>query len=150
MRPMIRELCTLTNAQGAVIATRPARQPFSVIPNSGFPKRIQAMIMEATVAAAAATLVVVATCAMDAASAAMVEPGLNPNQPNHRTNTPMAADVMLCPGMTFTLPLGPYFPRRGPSSMIPASAAQPPTECTTVDPAKSRKPFDASQPPPQM
>ena len=35
--------------------------------------------------------------------------------------------------------------------MTPASAAQPPTEWTTVEPAKSRKlPSCASQPPPQI
>src|SRR3970040_2179275 len=145
MTPMIRELGTLTKAQGAVIATRPARQPFNVIPRSGFPRRIQAGIMEERGAAAAAMLVVVATWAMEGPSAAMVEPGLNPNHPNQRTNTPMAAEVMLWPGMAFTLPPWPYFPIRGPRTMIPARAAHPPMEWTTVDPAKSRHPFPASQ-----
>jgi len=32
--------------------------------------------------------------------------------------------------------------------MAPARASQPPTECTTVDPAKSMKPRFSSQPPP--
>ena len=32
--------------------------------------------------------------------------------------------------------------------MTPAKAAQPPTECTMVDPAKSEKPSSDSQPPP--
>ena len=32
--------------------------------------------------------------------------------------------------------------------MAPARAAQPPTECTTVEPAKSEKPISDSQPPP--
>src|SRR3970040_1371349 len=91
MTPMIRELGTLTKAQGAVIATRPAREPFNDIPKSGFPRRIQAVIMEERVAAAAAMLVVVATCAMEGPSAAMVEPGLNPNHPHQRTKTPRAA-----------------------------------------------------------
>ena len=51
-------------------------------------------------------------------------------------------------GVTF--PPGPNLPRRGPSTRIPASAAQPPTLCTTVEPAKSQKPAVASQPPPQI
>jgi len=148
--PMTRELGTLTKAHGAVMATSPARQPFSVMPKSGFPRNSQAAIMELTVAAAAATFVVVATWAMDGPSAAIVEPGLNPNQPNHRTSTPMAAEVMLCPGRAFTFPPRPNFPMRGPRTMTPARAAQPPTEWTTVEPAKSRNPLPASQPPPQI
>ena len=35
-------------------------------------------------------------------------------------------------------------------TMAPVSAAQPPTECTTVEPAKSEKPISESQPPPQI
>ena len=34
--------------------------------------------------------------------------------------------------------------------MAPVRAAQPPTECTMVEPAKSRKPSSLSQPPPQL
>jgi hypothetical protein len=34
--------------------------------------------------------------------------------------------------------------------MTPASAAQPPTECTTVEPAKSHMPAFCSHPPPQI
>ena len=40
------------------------------------------------------------------------------------------------------------FPILGPKTMAPASAAQPPMECTTVDPAKSIKPKFSSHPPP--
>ena len=47
-------------------------------------------------------------------------------------------------------PSGLYLPMRGPSSRMPANAAQPPTECTTVEPAKSNMPSAASQPPPQI
>ena len=38
----------------------------------------------------------------------------------------------------------------GPTTNAPASAAQPPTPCTMVEPAKSWKPRTASQPPPQV
>ena len=37
---------------------------------------------------------------------------------------------------------------RAPSRMAPASAAQPPTEWTRVEPAKSENPSSLSQPPP--
>jgi len=56
---------------------------------------------------------------------------------------------MLCPGRALGRPLT-YFPIRGPKSRIPASPAQPPTLCTTVEPAKSQKPKLPSQPPPQI
>ena len=59
--PMITELQTETNAQAAVIATKPARQPFSVIPKSGFPNRIHAVAVAVIVANAAAVFVVTAT-----------------------------------------------------------------------------------------
>jgi hypothetical protein len=41
---------------------------------------------------------------------------------------------------------GPKRPILGPMTMIAASAAQPPTEWTTVDPAKSTNPSSLSQP----
>ena len=58
--PMMTELQTVTNAQGAVIATNPARHPFNVIPRSGFPSRIHAVIVAVRVAKAAAVFVVTA------------------------------------------------------------------------------------------
>src|SRR5688572_28228951 len=98
----------------------------------------------------AAELVVMKMCAMAFGSAAIVEPGLNPNQPSHNTRHPMNADVKLCGGIGFTLPSAPYLPSLGPSTSTPAKAAQPPMLCTTVEPAKSQNPADASQPPPQI
>src|SRR6056297_4251738 len=80
--------------------------------------------------------------------AASCDPPLKPNQPSHRMNVPSVARARFDPGMGFTLPSLPYLPRRGPSTMAPARAAQPPTECTTVEPAKSEKPASANQPPP--
>ena len=43
-----------------------------------------------------------------------------------------------------------YLPQRGPTTSAPASAAQPPVECTIVEPAKSVKPICPSQPPPHV
>ena len=73
------------------------------------------------------------------AATLIVLPGLNPNQPNQSTRQPMKASDMLCPGMACTLPVEEYFPMRGPRITAPVRAAQPPTECTTVQPAKSQK-----------
>ena len=56
---------------------------------------------------------------------------------------------MLWPGTLTGLPPAGYRPRRGPTMMIPASAAHPPTLCTTVDPEKSFIPARARKPPPQ-
>src|SRR6056297_926869 len=79
---------------------------------------------------------------------ASCEPPLKPNQPSHRMNMPSVAIGRLEPGIGFTLPSLPYLPRRGPSTIAPASAAAAPQACTTVEPAKSEKPASDSQPPP--
>ena len=52
--------------------------------------------------------------------------------------------------VTFTLPSARNLPFRAPTMIAPASAAQPPVECTIVDPAKSWKPISLSQPPPHV
>ena len=46
--------------------------------------------------------------------------------------------------------VGANFPNRAPTTSAPASAAQPPVECTMVEPAKSLNPIALSQPPPQV
>ena len=99
---------------------------------------------------AAATLVVTKMWEMATASRAMVDPGLKPNHPSQSTKTPSTVSAMLCPGVARGFPSAPYLPMRGPITMAPASAAQPPTACTTVEPAKSKKPLSASHPPPQI
>ena len=111
--------------------------------------RIHEAIVEVSTATMAEVLVVMRICTISEGFwKLIVEPGLKPNQPSHRTKSPMTASDMLCPGMARGLPSLPYFPMRGPKIIAPASAAQPPTECTTVSPAKSIKPRSASQPPP--
>jgi len=148
--PMMAEEVAVTKAQGAVMATRPAKQTLRIMDRSGFLRRAQAVIQAVIVAAAAAMLVVTSTWAMaEPSPTAMVEPGLKPNQPSQRMSTPSAAEVMLWPGMGHTRP-SLYLPRRGPRTITPARAAQPPTEWTTVEPAKSRKFARESQPPPQI
>ena len=65
------------------------------------------------------------------------EPPLKPNQPSHSRKTPMVASGILLGRIGRTRPSGVYLPMRGPSRMAPASAPQPPTEWTIVEPAKS-------------
>ena len=80
-------------------------------------------------------------------------PGLKPYQPNQRMNIPSAASGMLCPGMARAEPSAENLPIREPTMIAPISPAQAPTLCTTVEPAKSRKPLSPSsesQPPPQI
>ncbi len=81
---------------------------------------------------------------------ASCEPPLKPNQPSHRMKVPSVASGRFAPGIGLTLPSLPYLPLRAPRTSAPASAAQPPTEWTMVEPAKSEKPISASQPPPQL
>ncbi len=145
IRPMTMELVGLTLAQPAVMPTRPARAPFRLMPISGFLKITQEVSMPATQPAQAARLVLTKIMAISVLPA-VVEPGLKPNQPSQRMNTPTAAMGRLWPGMALTSPFLPYLPNRGPMTMAPASDAQPPMECTTVEPAKSMKPMPSSQP----
>ena len=143
--PIITALNGETVAQGLVMATSPAKAPFRLIPASGFPNIIQEVNIASTAAVAADRFVLTNINAMSF-EAAVVEPGLKPNHPSQRINTPSAAKGMLCPRMGFIFPSFPYFPKRGPRTMVPAKAAQPPTEWTTVEPAKSMKPRFSSQP----
>src|SRR3972149_10287210 len=148
--PMISELTTLTYAHDAVMATRPASVPLSIIERSGLRSMIHAVSVAVSVAAAAAVLVVSAILAIAPASAAIVEPGLNPNHPSQRMSAPSVAVDILCPGIGLTLPSFVNLPSLGPRTMTPASAAQPPIEWTTVEPAKPNMPALASQPPPHI
>ena len=98
----------------------------------------QEVIIAAKAPAAADRLVVTAMYVKLAPSGliSVVLPALKPNQPSQRMNTPKAAIGMLCPGIGIVFPFR-YFPIRGPRTIAPAKAHQPPIECTTVDPAKS-------------
>src|SRR6266545_3839032 len=126
------------------------KEPLRIIERSGLPKNFQAIMDAATAPPAAAVFVVTAIRPIAFQSAAMVLPGLNPNQPNQRTKVPIVAAVMLCPGIGMTCPSLPYLPMRGPSIAAPTNAAQPPMEWTCVEQAKSNSPSFASQPPPQI
>ena len=107
--------------------------------------------MAVTTPAQAAMLVLMKMVEMAMASgivpSASCEPPLKPNQPSQRMNVPSVASGSDEPGNGCTLPPT-YLPMRGPSTRAPASAAQPPVECTSVEPAKSEKPRASSQPAP--
>src|SRR5919106_5216849 len=114
MAPMMSELLTLTKAHGAVMATRPARAPLMIIVKSGLPISHHAAKVAVNAAADAAVFVVTAMRAISAKEAAMVLPGLNPNQPNQRISPPAVAVARVLPGMGLIRPSRVYFPRRGP------------------------------------
>src|SRR5690554_4445353 len=119
----------VTISHPAVMATKPANAPFRDKPNEGRLYRIQDITMAVTVPAAADRFVVTkidATAEMFSKPlAASCEPGLKPNHPNHRINTPNAPIVKLWPGIAFRLPL--YFPRRGPIMAVPTKPNHAPT-----------------------
>ena len=104
--------------------------------------------------AAAARLVFTSTWLMATASPALpsasCEPPLKPNHPSQRMKTPSVTARILEGGVGLTEPSRRNFPSRGPTTRMPASAAQPPVLWTMVEPAKSLNPISASQPPPQV
>ena len=122
MAPMITAPQLLTLAHPAVIPTRPASTPLPVIATSGLPLTSQIVSMLATAPAAAASTVVTAID-VTTTSAASCDPGLNPNQPTSRMNTPMMANGTEWPGIARGFPSGPYLPMRGPRISAPISAA---------------------------
>src|SRR3546814_17456492 len=88
--------------------------------------------------------------ASSAEPSASCEAPLKPTQPSQRMKVPSVASGRLAPGIGCTAPSGPYLPLRGPRISAPVKAAQPPTEWTMVEPAKSEKPASVSQPPPPV
>ena len=88
-----------TRSQPAVMPTNPARIPFKVSENEGLPYLIQLVTMVERPAATAARFVVRNVCEiatrLTSPLAPNWEPGLKPNQPNQRINTPRAAAVRL-------------------------------------------------------
>ena len=117
-------------SQGAVIATRPAREAFRHMEISGLPYLIHVKIIHTTVATAGATVVVRNTLPSVGISVAAAP--LNPYQPNHRINTPRAPITRLQPGKALTFVILPSLsfvnlPIRGPSMAAPIRAQIPPT-----------------------
>src|SRR5450759_143089 len=82
--PMMNAEVGPTNAQGAVIATRPASMPLQAIVISGLPNFQYQKSIALAEAAIAARFVLIATTEMRRSVAPRVEPGLNPIQPKSR------------------------------------------------------------------
>src|SRR5687768_12491022 len=82
-KPIIKLDTGETHAQEAVMATKPASAPLSVIETSGFLNNAQAVSIAAIAPAAAAIFVTTAMWASASRepTADMVLPGLKPNQP---------------------------------------------------------------------
>ena len=80
---------------GQVIATKPASAPFRAIVASHLPNMIRAVNKAAMQAIAAAAFVFTVILASQVASAAIVLPGLKPNHPSHRMNTPSVTNTRL-------------------------------------------------------
>ena len=87
--------------------------------------------------AAAAKQVVTSVRDVNSGSADRTEPPLNPNQHSQRINTPAAASGKLCPGIAKGFQFLSKRPIRAPNKKIATKAAHPPTELTSVEPAKS-------------
>src|ERR671912_2505571 len=137
MMPMTADHAGLVKAHGAVMATRPASMPLTIMPGSGLPVLAIITNMAVTAPKAPAIAVFVATTANWTSVAASVEAALKPNQPNSRMKQPSMAIGTWWPGMVLADPSELYLPMRGPRTMAPARAAAPPTAWTTPEPAKS-------------
>src|SRR5829696_90957 len=137
MTPMTADQAGLVKAHGAVMATRPASMPLTIMPGSGLPVRTIIANIAATAPKAPAIAVFAATTANWTSVAASVDAALNPNQPNSRMKQPSMAIGTWWPGRVLADPSLLYLPMRGPSTMAPARPATPPTVWTTPDPAKS-------------
>src|SRR3984885_1813795 len=155
--PITTDEVGVTNAHGAVIATRPASIPLQAIVMSGLPNMKYHSSIAAADPATAARFVFTATTEMRKSVAPNVEPGLNPIHPNNKINVPLTTKTIFEAGNARGFPSAPYFPSRGPKIIANAIAQNPPIECTTDDPATSTYPRPQrmlapsceSQPPPQ-
>ena len=78
-----------TNAQGAVMATRPASMPLHAMVISGLPNFQYQKSIAVAEPEIAARLVLIAITEMRRSVAPRVDPGLKPIQPKSRTNVPM-------------------------------------------------------------
>ena len=139
--PITKAPIVSTEAQPAVIATKPASDAFKHIPTSGFPSLIQVNIIHTTVAVAGAIVVFIK---IDARLSVFVAAApLNPYHPNQRMKHPRAPSVIECPPIAFEIIVPSaffvYLPILAPRIIAPTKAAIPPTEWITAEPAKSTK-----------
>src|SRR4029077_1401889 len=93
--PMTTDEVGDTNAQGAVIATKPASIPLHAIVMSGLPNMKYQISIATADPATAARFVFTATTEIRRSVAPSVEPGLKPIQPNSRMKVPVTTYTML-------------------------------------------------------
>ena len=93
--PITKAPIASTFAHPAVIATRPARDPFKDMETSGFPFLIHVYSIAVQVATAGAIVVVAKIC--DNCMVSVAAAPLKPYHPNQRINTPSAPIRILCP-----------------------------------------------------
>ena len=120
-----------TEEQDGVMATKPATTPDAAPREVAWPSRMRSVISQLKEAAAVATMVFTQTVAA-VVPAAIAEPALKPNQPNHSKPAPIMTSVRLCGR------IGSRFqPSRLPRMMARARPAAPALMWTAVPPAKS-------------
>jgi len=108
-----------TKPEAGVIATKPATAPVAAPMVEALP--VCAQDINIQVSAAVPVAICVATKALDAAeSAAVAEPALNPNHPNHSSAAPNTIRGILCASIG-TLP----YPNLRPSIIAAVKPAQP-------------------------
>src|SRR5881396_2998403 len=139
--PMMIDGIGPTYPEAGVIATRPHTAPTAIPTTEGFPFRTQSVIIQLTVAPAAARFVT--TSALTArAFAASALPALKPNHPNHNTEAPR-----ITYGMLFGRLSSRSTPSLRPMTSAAATADTPAAVWTTRPPAKSMTPSDFRNPP---
>src|SRR5438128_4061275 len=139
------------------MATSPASRPLHRKLGSGFLYQPHGASRAVAPAAAEARAVLTATRAPFRSAAGRVLPVLKPNQPKASSRVPSMYMGTLWAGIGLGVPSGLNLPMRGPTTMAPARALNPPTMWTTEEPAKSTWPWPSpklapsrdSQPPPQ-
>src|SRR5690606_12601541 len=136
MPPMTKAAHASTAPHGAVIETRPANTPLPIMARSGLPALSEIVTVQNRPPAIDASKVFTPTV-ITYSSASSSEPGLNPNQPTQRMNTPRIANGMVWAGIARGLAFASYLPMRGPRKIAPIRAAMPPVMWTMPDPAKS-------------
>ena len=131
-----------TEAQAALMATRPATQPLAQREASGLPKRTRVMAAAASDAQTAESMVLTTTsggrtCGPANSSAPA---RFKPDHPIQASRHPNRTKTALWPGMATGMCSLLYLPRRGPRIHAMASAAKPPTAWIAPEPPASRNP----------
>ena len=130
-------------AAPALLATKPASQPFATSDASGPPKRIRVTAAAINAEAAAESVVLTATKITREGSAPpkrIAPDEFSPSHPIQAKRQPRRTSTTLCPGIAADVPSGVYFPGRGPRIHVIDNAVSPPTTWIVLQPPPSTKP----------